>query len=157
MTEDPREFGLTAADLRTAADRLYPPADPRLDPVAGTWGEAAQFGHIRSRLRDLADAIDPEECQMTSDQHDHARPGIDAQLATLATFTAILTTADSGTAHQAAETASCPACTTVAAAWLAITIAQELVRAAGYDDTPLAPRLLAMVQAAERDLRAAPN
>jgi hypothetical protein len=71
-TEDPREFGLTAADLRTAADRLYPPGDPRLDRVgaggmpietgvAGTWGEAAEFGRIRSRLRDLADAIDPQE------------------------------------------------------------------------------------------------
>jgi hypothetical protein len=61
MTEDPREFGLTAANLRTAADRLYPPADPRLDRVAGTWGEAVEFGRIRSRLRDLADAIDPQE------------------------------------------------------------------------------------------------
>ena len=61
MTEDPRDFGLTAADLRAAADRLYPPADPRLGRAAGTWGEAAGFGRIRSRLRDLADAIDPED------------------------------------------------------------------------------------------------
>ena len=67
MTEDPREFGLTAADLRTAADRLYPPGDSRLDRAEGTWSEAERFGRIRSRLRDLADAIDQsaraEECE----------------------------------------------------------------------------------------------
>jgi hypothetical protein len=56
---DPREFGLTAAELRTAADRLYPPADSRLGRVEDTWAVAVKFGRIRSRLRDLADAIDP--------------------------------------------------------------------------------------------------
>jgi hypothetical protein len=61
LTEDPREFGLTAADLRTAANRLYQPGDSRLAPVTYTHGEAVRFGRIRSRLRDLADAIDPEE------------------------------------------------------------------------------------------------
>lgn len=61
VSADPREFGLTAADLRTAADRLYPPADSRLDRAEGTWGEAVGFGRIRSRLRSLADAIDPDE------------------------------------------------------------------------------------------------
>ena len=67
MTEDPRDFGLTAADLRTAADRLYPPADSRLDRAAGTWGEAVEFGRIRSRLRSLADAIDPADQQLPTE------------------------------------------------------------------------------------------
>lgn len=56
--DDPRDYGLTAADLHTAADRLYPPGDPRLDPCAGDHAEAAEFGRIRSRLCDLADAIE---------------------------------------------------------------------------------------------------
>jgi len=55
MTEDPRDYGLTAADLRAAADRLYDHDDPRLDPMQDV---SARFGLIRSRLRGLADAID---------------------------------------------------------------------------------------------------
>ena len=58
MACDPREFGLTAADLHAAADRLYPPGDPRLDLCAGSQAEAVRFGVIRSRLRGLADAMD---------------------------------------------------------------------------------------------------
>lgn len=54
--EDPREFGLTAADLRAAADRLYDAGDQRLEPMTQV---SARFGRIRSRLRSLADAIDP--------------------------------------------------------------------------------------------------
>ena len=54
--EDPREFGLTADDLRAAADRLYDATDQRLEPMTQV---SARFGHIRSRLRSLADAIDP--------------------------------------------------------------------------------------------------
>jgi hypothetical protein len=61
MSEDPRDYGLTAADLRTAADRLYQPGDPRLCRCAGSHAEAARFGLIRSRLRGLADAIDGAE------------------------------------------------------------------------------------------------
>lgn len=59
--EDPREFGLTAADLRDAADRLYAPGDDRLDRIGWTHGAQARYGRIRSRLRSLADAIDPAE------------------------------------------------------------------------------------------------
>lgn len=58
MTEDPRDYGLTAADLYAAADRLYDTGDPRLDPMRDV---SARFGHIRSRLRALADAIDHGE------------------------------------------------------------------------------------------------
>jgi hypothetical protein len=59
MTEDPREFGLTAADLREAAAALYPPDDyPR--PGQPDWGHSTRvrYGRIRSRLRGLADAIE---------------------------------------------------------------------------------------------------
>lgn len=58
MTEDPREFGLTAADLRDAADRLYAPVDDRLGRLDWTHGMQARYGQIRSRLRGLADAVD---------------------------------------------------------------------------------------------------
>jgi hypothetical protein len=55
---DPREFGLTAADLRAAADLMYGPGDDRLPAMK--WNHAAQVkaGRIRSRLRAMADAIE---------------------------------------------------------------------------------------------------
>ena len=58
MTEDPRDYGLTAADLRDAADRLYAPDDDRLEPIAWDHDTQVRYGQIRSRLRNLADAID---------------------------------------------------------------------------------------------------
>jgi hypothetical protein len=58
VTKDPRAFGLTADDLRDAADRLYPPDDPRLDVLDWTHSTASRYGLIRSRLRGLADAIE---------------------------------------------------------------------------------------------------
>jgi hypothetical protein len=57
MTEDPRDYGLTAADLRAAADRLYAPDDPRLDRIRWAHATQVRYGDIRSRLRGLADAI----------------------------------------------------------------------------------------------------
>jgi hypothetical protein len=67
---DPREYGLTAADLRDASDLLYAPGDPRLDEEPVTWDHAAQvrFGGIRSRLRGLADAIDAGSTTRTGDR-----------------------------------------------------------------------------------------
>lgn len=53
--EDPRDFGLTAADLRAVADRLYDAGDTRLEPMRDV---SARFGMIRSHLRSLADAIE---------------------------------------------------------------------------------------------------
>jgi hypothetical protein len=57
---DPREFGLTAADLRAAADLMYSRDDDRL--AAMEWNHAAQVrtGRIRSRLRAMADAIEAQ-------------------------------------------------------------------------------------------------
>ena len=55
QSADPREFGLTAEDLRAVANLLYTPGDPRRMP----WGSASErFGGIRSRLRLMADAIE---------------------------------------------------------------------------------------------------
>jgi hypothetical protein len=54
VAEDPRDFGLTADDLRAVADRLYDVGDSRLDPLQDV---SARFGMIRSHLRNLADAI----------------------------------------------------------------------------------------------------
>ncbi len=58
MTEDPRDYGLTADDLRAAADRLYAPDDSRLDAIEWTHAAQVRYGRIRSRLRSLADAIE---------------------------------------------------------------------------------------------------
>ena len=57
MSEDPRDFGLTADDLREAADHLYDATDTRLDHAEWTHDRQVCFGQIRSRLRSLADAI----------------------------------------------------------------------------------------------------
>ena len=59
--EDPRDYGLTASDLRDAADLLYAPGDDRLGLIDWTLGAQVRYGQIRSRLRALADAIDPGE------------------------------------------------------------------------------------------------
>ncbi|MGH3162563.1 MAG: hypothetical protein ACRDOC_11800, partial [Streptosporangiaceae bacterium] len=81
MTEDPREFGLSAADLHDAADRLYDPADTRLDPIEWTPEAQARYGRIRSRLRGLADAIGTEP--EANPAADHDRPDIAAMRAAL--------------------------------------------------------------------------
>jgi hypothetical protein len=83
-TEDPREYGLTAADLRTAADRLYPPGDPRLDPVAHTHEVAVPFGRIRTRLRGLADAIDPKQDTAAARDADERAAAHEAALTAIA-------------------------------------------------------------------------
>ncbi|HET9969825.1 MAG TPA: hypothetical protein VFQ68_16440 [Streptosporangiaceae bacterium] len=57
-TEDPCDYGLTAADLREAADLLYEPGDRRAAPSPWTHDQQVRRGQIRSRLRGLADALD---------------------------------------------------------------------------------------------------
>jgi hypothetical protein len=57
---DPRQFGLTAADLNDAADRLYEPGDSRLKPLEWSQETQARYGRIRSRLRTLAEALEHE-------------------------------------------------------------------------------------------------
>jgi hypothetical protein len=56
--EDPRDYGLTADDLRDAAARLYRPDDPRLAVINWTHVTAARYELIRSCLCGLADAIE---------------------------------------------------------------------------------------------------
>jgi hypothetical protein len=58
MAEDPRDYGLTADELRLAADRLYPPSDPRLDLIIPDLDTRVRWGRIRSHLRGLADALE---------------------------------------------------------------------------------------------------
>lgn len=58
IPEDPRDFGLTAADLHLAADRLYQQGDERLGHEDLSLDEAGHYGIVRSRLRGLADAIE---------------------------------------------------------------------------------------------------
>lgn len=58
MSEDPAEYGLSAADLHDTAARLYPPTDPRFEPLDWTFAEQARYGQIRSRLRAMADALE---------------------------------------------------------------------------------------------------
>jgi hypothetical protein len=56
-SEDPRDYGLIATDLRRAADRLYAPDDSRLEVITWDHDTQVRYGQIRSHLRSLADAI----------------------------------------------------------------------------------------------------
>jgi hypothetical protein len=161
MTEDPREFGLTAADLRAAADRLYEPGDDRLDRIGWTHGTQARYGQIRSRLRSLADAIEPDEPaepepeDQPEDEPAH-RPGLADHRAALAAARAILT-GDDQAAHAAAGSGSCPQCTALDG----ISLGMQLVSTLAGEKLGVSPELarvmLAAVEAAEAELRGMSN
>lgn len=87
---------------------------------------------------------------MTSDRHDHTRPGRAAQLAAMAMIRALL--ADDKTAiRRAAVAGGCPACNTVA-------VASWVLTASGRGMTPERARaILAAVEATEVILRAEGN
>jgi hypothetical protein len=55
---DPREFYVTGDDLRALANAFYTPGDDRLEPVGTSYADRVLAGRIRSRVRDLADALD---------------------------------------------------------------------------------------------------
>ena len=158
MTEDPREFGLTATDLRAAADRLYAPADTRLDPLEWTGDQQARFGQIRSRLRGLADAIDSgQPGRGAAVTGRHVRPAIADQRAVLAVAAAILTGAEPAAAHDAAvPPGTCAPCVAVAALQLGFALCVSL---AGLDfmTEELRVQLLASVQHAAAELEGGQN
>ena len=110
---------------------------------------------------------------MTADPHDHdredqdqpaepepepahGRPATGDQLATLAAYRAVLTSASYDVQHHSAATGDCPACTTVAAVHFGITIAQQLA-GAGFVNGPLIPQLLAWIDDTEAELRRSQN
>ena len=93
---------------------------------------------------------------MSDSQHDHTRPGITEQRAVLATARAVLNV-DPAAAHQAAGSGACDACTVVAA----VSFGFAMVASAAGEMTglsePLRVQLPAAIDAAEAELRAAPN
>ena len=88
---------------------------------------------------------------------DHARPDTADMRAVLATARAILAGADHGTAHAAAATGTCPACTTVAGISFGISLAATLAGEQIGVSPELASAMLAAVEATENELRAAGN
>jgi hypothetical protein len=95
---------------------------------------------------------------MSTDRHEHDRPTVADQRATIRATLAILDGLDVPATHAAAASAgaTCPACATTAAAGFAIALAQELA-GAGFVNGPLRGRLLIMLDGAERDLDAGHN
>lgn len=94
---------------------------------------------------------------MTHDHdHDHDHPGIADQRAVLAVARAVLNV-DPASAHQAAGSGACNACTVVAA----VSFGFAMVASAAGEMTglsePLRVQLAAAIDAAEAELRAAPN
>lgn len=92
---------------------------------------------------------------MTSDQHDHARPGITDMRAALGTARAVLG-ADPDAAHEAAGAGSCPACTVVSAVQFGFALAASLT-GQEFVTGQLLARLLAAVDAAQRELDTGSN
>ena len=91
-----------------------------------------------------------------TDDHDHARPGRADQLAALATLRAVLTGDDPG-AHDAAASGACPACTAIAVASFAAAHLSTLAGDTVLVGEPTRYVMLAAVDAAEAELRAAFN
>ena len=89
--------------------------------------------------------------------NDHARPGTADMRAALATARAILDGADHGTTHQAAESGSCAACTAAAGISFGITMASTVAGDTGFVSEPVRADLLALVDAAEAELRGSAN
>ena len=92
----------------------------------------------------------------TGNPHEHARPGLDDMRASLAVARAILLR-DDRAAHAAASAGSCPACTVMAGVSFGITLGSIMAGDPAFVSEPVRAALLAAVDAAEAELRAAPN
>lgn len=93
---------------------------------------------------------------MSEGPHDHARPDVSAQRAALVVARAILTGADAD-AHQAAATASCPACVAMAGTSFGSTLASMMAGDQALMSEQTRARLLAAIDAAQAELDAFPN
>jgi hypothetical protein len=92
----------------------------------------------------------------TADLHEHARPGPADMRAALAAARAILLRDDQA-AHDAASAGTCPACTVMAGISFGIMLASTALGDAAFVSEPARLACLAAVDAAEGELRAAPN
>lgn len=89
--------------------------------------------------------------------HDHARPDIADMRAALATVRAILDGADHGTTHEAASAGSCPECVATAGISFMIATVSTLLGDKAFVSERTRRVLLAAVEAAQREMDAAPN
>ena len=102
---------------------------------------------------------------MTSDQHDHARPGPAEQRAVLRVNRAVLRGADPDTARRAAGNQACPECATAAAVAFGINLAEQLAAellaklapGAALDAAPIRAAILDLIDRAEPELGSAGN
>lgn len=88
--------------------------------------------------------------------HDHARPDLADQWAAVRIARAMLT-GDDPAAHDAASAGTCPACTTLAATSFGIMLASRAYGDTALVSEPSLRAMLAAVDAAETELRAAGN
>ena len=95
---------------------------------------------------------------MNDSPHDHDRPGIADMKAALHVTRVILNSADLKTTHEAVVAAGCcPACVAVAGISYGTTLASVMAGDEALMSEQTRLRLLAAVDAAERELGAAPN
>jgi hypothetical protein len=119
----------------------------------GSW----EAGHVDRLVRGTVgdDADLPQWAAPAHEGPEHHRPGMGAQLATLAVARAVLA-GDSEQAAVATLAAPCTACLAIAAVQLGFTLA--VVIAGEQHVTPALHRaFLTAIETAERELRAAPN
>lgn len=150
--EDPREYGLTADDLRIAADRLYQPGDWRMDDTEDTPAEA-QYDRIRSALRALADALDGGDGEKTPPPPcRHDRIPLATQRAALRVARHVVN-GDNQAAIDAAADAECATCLALCSVHLGVGMAAEL---SGHNGFPMSDtlrrQLLAAIEMTERGL-----
>jgi hypothetical protein len=100
--------------------------------------------------RDREDQAEPEP------EPAHTRPGLDDMRASLAVARAVLL-ADDQTAHAAAAAGTCPACTVMAGVSFGITLGSIMAGDPAFVSEPVRGAMLAAVDAAEIELRSAPN
>ncbi len=91
-----------------------------------------------------------------TDPDDHARPGLADQRAVLATARAVLD-GDPGTAHHAAGSGSCQACTVIAAMQLGYALVAQFTGERMFVSEPLRLKLAAAIDATRAELDSAGN
>ncbi len=107
--------------------------------------------------QDQDQPAEPEPADEPEDEDEPAhRPGRADQLAALTTLRAVLTGDDPG-AHDAAASGACPACTAIAVAAFAAAFQSTLAGDTVLVGEPTRRVMLAAVEAAEAELRAAWN
>ena len=148
------------ADARRAANRAMDALDAALAELYEL--RSLLVGEIRESDDQAAVRVDaiarPVQggTTMSDSPHDHARPGLAEQRATLAVARAVLNS-DPAAAHDAAGTGSCEACTVICAIQLGFSLVAQFTGQRMVVTEPLRLQLAAVIDAAQAELDSSAN